>query len=106
MARRIGDEDSEYGLDDDEHGSLIELGSGGGGRGLRRTSTSSVDSSNGGSSATCRWITILFAHANTLSGVFFITIIVIFFIFSDGVFFLHLSMRRIILMIHWSTNNY
>ena len=64
MARRIGDEDSEYGLDDDEHGSLIELGSGGGGgRGLRRTSTSSVDSS----SATCRWITILFALA--LAGV-------------------------------------
>jgi len=71
MARRIGDEDSEYGLDDDEHGSLIELGSGGGGRGLRRTSTtSSVDSSNGGSSssATCRWITILFALA--LAGVY------------------------------------
>ena len=68
MARRIGDEDSEYGLDDDEHGSLIELGSGGArGSSLRRTSTSSVES-NGGSSATCRWITILFALA--LAGVY------------------------------------
>lgn len=71
MARRLGDEDDEYGLDEEgEHHSLIELSEGG-----RATSTSrhagagtASSGASGGSSATCRWATVLFLLA--LAGVY------------------------------------
>lgn len=72
MARRLGD-DAEYGLNngEEEHDSLIELSSNGGdgrrGSSGRQGSTSSVDST-AGASATCRWLSILFALA--LAGVY------------------------------------
>ena len=66
MARRLGGEDDEYGLEDeDEHGSLIELS---GRRGSTSSATSTAGGVSGGGSATCRWITILFALA--LAGVY------------------------------------
>jgi len=73
MARRLGEGDDEYGLEEEgEHHSLIEL-SGGNQQAPRRSGTSapaasSSSSPSNGSSATCRWVSVLFLLA--LAGVY------------------------------------
>lgn len=63
MARRLGDEDDEYGLDDDENEGLIELS---GRRSRGRGMAHHAEDPNPSSS--CRWMTVLFLLA--LAGVY------------------------------------
>merc|ERR1719223_915202 len=66
MVRPLGKEDYEYGLEEEEEQHLIELTSGR--RGGRRPIGARAQSSSGESSATLRWMTVLFLLA--LAGVY------------------------------------